>query len=136
VRLRELLIRRLLGFEPAEPEYVPALLWPGPPGDEVLEDGPPMDIAGAFESSIIITACRRFAPAPITMGVSGNWVAVLEDGGSSERNVEGEVCIGCCTVEWKSSFVGVGRTLVGRPRDSIGGGGEGDEGDERSCVFG
>ena len=134
MRLRELLIRRLLRFEPVEPEHVPALLWPTP-GDEVLEDGPPMDIAGELESSIIITACRRFAPAPITIGVSWNGEGV-EDGGSSERNVEEEVCVGCCIVEWSSSFVGVGRSLVGRPRDRVGGGGEGDEGSEGSCMLG
>ena len=51
-----------------------------------------MDMAGELESSIIITACRRLAPAPITMGVSGNGTEVADWKGS-ERNVEGKIWV-------------------------------------------
>jgi hypothetical protein len=138
VRLRELLVRRLLILEPVEPGYVPGVLWPTPPGEEVLEDWPPIDIAGELESSIIITACRLLAPAPMTMGVSGNGTEEVDDGKGSERNVEGKMWVDCCIAGWNGSLVGVGRTLVGLPpvRDRIGGGGgEGDEGSEGNCAL-
>lgn len=34
-------------------------------------DEPPIDTGVEPESSIIIIACRRFAPAPMAIGVSG-----------------------------------------------------------------
>jgi hypothetical protein len=40
------------------------------PGEETME-GSPIEIGVEEESSIIITACRRLAPAPMSIGVSG-----------------------------------------------------------------
>ena len=96
-----------------------------------------MDIAGELESSIIITACRRLAPAPITMGVSGNGTVEVDDWKGSERNVEGKIWGDCCNAGWNCCLVGVGRTLVGLPvRDRTGGGGgEDGEGSERGCAL-
>jgi len=97
-----------------------------------------MDITGELKSSIIVTACRRLAPAPITMGVAGNGTEKLDDCKGSERNVEGKIWVDCCIAGWNGSLVGVGRTLVGLPpvRDRTGGGGgEGDEGSEGICAL-
>ena len=52
-----------------------------------------MDIAGELESSIIITACRHLATAPITMGVSGNGTEEVAEWKGSERNVEGKIWV-------------------------------------------
>ena len=56
-----------------------------PPGEETTEEGSPIEIGEEEESSIIITACRRLAPAPMSMGVSGN---VPEEAEESVRNVD------------------------------------------------
>lgn len=61
----------------------PPFAVPLTPGEETAEEGPPIEMAGELESSIIMTACRRFDPALITMGVS--------EKGGSERKVFGGV---------------------------------------------
>lgn len=69
-----LLVRRLFIPKPAvwfgEPLYTPLML-PGPEGEGGGIDEPPIDTGVEPESSIIIIACRRFAPAPMAIGVSG-----------------------------------------------------------------
>ena len=43
-----------------------------PHGEETTDEGPlEMEIGDELESSIIIIACRRFVPAPMMKGVSG-----------------------------------------------------------------
>ena len=42
------------------------------PGEETTEVGSAIEIGAEEESSIIMTACRRLAPAPMSIGVSGN----------------------------------------------------------------
>lgn len=63
------------------------------PGEEATEVGSVIEIGAEDESSIIITACRRLAPAPISIGVSGS---VPEEAGGecSERRPPGEFGVG------------------------------------------
>jgi len=61
------------------PIYVPGFMLPGP-GEETTEEGSPIEIGAEDESSIIITACRRFAPAPMSIGVSGYVPEEAEEG--------------------------------------------------------
>jgi len=82
VRFRELRVRRLLRLDP----FVPLLLPPTPPpGEDTVEEAPPpidIAVAGDTESSILITACRRFDP--MTTGVSGKGIGPSK---GSEKNV-------------------------------------------------
>lgn len=71
------------------PIYAPAFMAPVPPGEETTEEGSPIEIGEEEESSIIITACRRLAPAPMSIGVSGNEPEEAEGEKGSVRNVEG-----------------------------------------------
>jgi len=126
LRFRELLILRFTRFEPVLPTYVPGLMLPVPPGEETTEGGSPIEI-GAEESSIIITACRRLAPAPMSMGVSGN---VAGEEGSARKVDEGwTLTLVDCVVNWKASLVGGNRCFRIIERTCVGGG-EGEVGSE------
>jgi hypothetical protein len=59
------------------------------PGEEATEVGSVIEIGVEEESSIIITACRRLAPAPMSIGVSEN-VEEVEEGKCSARPPTGE----------------------------------------------
>ena len=61
------------------PIYVPAFMLPAP-GEEATEVGSVIEIGAEEESSIIIIACRRLAPAPMSIGVSGNVPEEAEEG--------------------------------------------------------
>lgn len=88
------------------------------------------------ESSIIIIACRRLAPAAMGIGISENEAEEGVVGGrpsamKSLALVIGFVYRGC------SPFA-CGRGLIGRciGRSATAGGGEGDDGSEGSWGFG
>ena len=66
------------------PIYVPAFMLPAP-GEEATEVGSVIEIGVEEESSIIITACRRLAPAPMSVGVSENVREEAEEGRCSVR---------------------------------------------------
>lgn len=59
------------------------------PGEEATEVGSVIEIGAEEESSIIITACRRLAPAPMSIGVSEN-VEEVEEGKCSAGPPPGE----------------------------------------------
>lgn len=87
-RFRELRVRRLPRLDDV---LAPPFAVPVPPGDETAEEGPPMEMAGELESSIIIIACRRLDPALMMTGVSPNGMDdwECEMGNGSEINVGG-----------------------------------------------
>lgn len=96
-------------------------------------DEPPIDTGVEPESSIIIIACRRFAPAPMAIGVSGKGCDV--GGCDSEIRLNGGT--------WEadglggSPFVVDGLDFVGRwvgRRVVVVEGGEGDERSEGSGM--
>jgi hypothetical protein len=104
------------------PIYVPAFMLP-PPGEETTEEGSPE------ESSIIITACRRLAPAPMRIGESG-YVPEEAEGKCSACNAEEGGIFVDCVVNWKASLVGGNRCFRVAERCTCVGGGEGEEGSE------
>lgn len=75
------------------PIYVPAFILPVP-GEEAMEVGSVIEIGAEEESSIIITACRRLAPAPMSIGVSGDVPEEVEEGNCSARGPPGEFGVG------------------------------------------
>ena len=92
-KFRELLVLRFPIFEPVLPIYVPAFMLPVP-GEEAMEVGSVIEIGAEEESSIIITACRRLAPAPMSIGVSGDVPEEVEEGNCSARGPPGEFGVG------------------------------------------
>ena len=64
------------------------------PGEETTEVGSAIEIGEEEESSIIITACRRLAPAPMSIGVSGYVPEEVEEGKCSARRPPGEFGVG------------------------------------------
>ena len=75
------------------PIYVPAFMLPAP-GEEATEVGSVIEIGAEEESSIIITACRRLAPAPMSIGVSENVPEEVEEENCSARRPPAEFGIG------------------------------------------
>ena len=75
------------------PIYVPAFMLAAP-GEEATEVGSVIEIGAEEESSIIITACRRLAPAPMSIGVSENVPEEVEEGKCSARRPPGEFGVG------------------------------------------
>ena len=59
-----------------------------------MEVGSVIEIGAEEESSIIITACRRLAPAPMSIGVSGDVPEEVEEGNCSARGPPGEFGVG------------------------------------------
>lgn len=105
------------------------------PGEETMEEGSPIEIGVEEESSIIITACRRLAPAPMSIGVSGYVPEEVEEGKCSARNVDEGTFVDC-VVNWKASLVGGNRCFRVAQRCTCVGGGEGEEGSEGDWVLG
>jgi len=107
---------------------------PAPPGEEATEAGSPIEIGAEEESSIIITACRRLAPAPMSIGVSGNVPEEGEEGKGSARNVDEGGTFVDCVVNWKASLGN--RCFRVAERGTFVGGGEGEGGSEGDWVPG
>ena len=127
-------VRRLPRLEDV---LAPPCAVPVPPGDETAEEGPPMEMAGELESSIIIIACRRLDPALMITGASANGMDdwECETGNGSEINVGGKWVV--WAVGWNDSFVGVGRPLLALWRGAaLSGGGEGDVGADGGVMLG